>query len=305
MKQFSAEQINAILEYSAFIPFLKDCFQSAIAVPDRTHHELPHGTLLMMPAWNEQFLGIKLATVHPENQALDLPSIHATYFLQSAKTGEPLALLEGKALTIKRTAAASALAASFLAPQNATKLLMIGNGALAPELIKAHATMRPIREVRIWGRNSGHVEQLIRSIHWNNLQVQSTENLQDAVQWADVISCATLSKTPLVHGAWLKPGQHIDLVGSYKPDMREADDEVIRKSSIFVDTPLAMKESGDLALPLKNGIITPQNIQADLKSLCANNQLVRKIKSEITVFKSVGLALEDLAAAAFIFQKTE
>lgn len=304
MKQFSTEQINSFLEYSIFIPFLKACFQSAaITVPDRTHHELPHGTLLMMPAWNEQFLGIKLATVHPEN--VNRPSIHATYILQSAKTGEPLAVFEGKALTIKRTAAASALAASFLAPENATKMLMIGNGALAPELIKAHATVRPIREVLIWGRNPGHVEQLIQSTHWDNLQVQKAENLQDAMKWADIISCATLSKTPLVQGGWLKPGQHIDLVGSYKPDMREADDAVMQRAAIFVDTPLAMKESGDLALPLKNGIISHQDIQADLKALCIGNQSGRKNKSEITVFKSVGLALEDLAAAAFIFQKTE
>lgn len=304
MKQFSAQQINSFLEYSIFIPFLKDCFQSAaITVPDRTHHELPHGTLLMMPAWNEQFLGIKLATVHPEN--VTQPSIHATYILQSAKTGEPLALFEGKALTVKRTAAASALAASFLAPENATKMLMIGNGALAPELIKAHATVRPIREVLIWGRNPGHVEQLIQSTHWNNLQVKKSDNLKDATQWADIISCATLSKTPLVQGGWLRPGLHIDLVGSYKPDMREADDEVMRKSGIFVDTPLAMKESGDLALPLHNKIITPKDIQADLQALCTGNHSGRKNKSEITVFKSVGLALEDLAAAAFIFQKTE
>ncbi|MBK7873031.1 MAG: ornithine cyclodeaminase family protein [Saprospiraceae bacterium] len=305
MKQFSAEQINSMLEYQAFIPFLKDCFQSEITVPDRTHHDMPNGTLLMMPAWNEEYLGIKLATVHPENKNLGLPSIHATYLLQSAKTGEPLALFDGKALTIKRTAAASALAASFLAKEDATKLLMIGNGALAPELIKAHTTVRPIKEVLIWGRNEENVEQLIQSTDWNNLQVQRAENLQDAIHWADIISCATMSKTPLVEGAWLSPGQHIDLVGSYKPDMREADDAVIQRASIFVDTLLAMKESGDLALPLKNGRMIPQDIQADLKALCIKNQLIRKNNQEITVFKSVGFALEDLAAAAFIFQKTE
>ncbi|MDX1942836.1 MAG: ornithine cyclodeaminase family protein [Saprospiraceae bacterium] len=303
MKQFSAEQINSMLEYQAFIPFLKDCFQSEITVPNRTHHGMSNGTLLMMPAWNEEYLGIKLATVHPENKNLGLPSIHATYLLQSAKTGEPLALLDGKALTVKRTAAASALAASFLAKKNATKLLMIGNGALAPELIKAHATVRPIRAVQIWGRNAANVAYLIESMEWQGLQVQRAENLKEAIQWADVISCATMSKTPLVEGAWLKPGQHIDLVGSYKPDMREADDAVIQCASIFVDTLLAMKESGDLALPLKSEVTKPQDIQADLKSLCIGNHPGRKNEQEISVFKSVGLALEDLAAAAFIFKQ--
>ena len=303
MKTFTSEQINSILTYDTFIPFLKKCFQSAVSVPDRIHHDLPNGTLLLMPAWDKDFLGIKLATVHPENASQNIPSIHATYLLQSAKTGEPLALFEGKSLTVKRTAAASALASSFLAKPDATRLLMIGNGALAPELIKAHATVRPIKEVQIWGRNLENVNQLIKSTSWDDLSVNSIENLQEAIKWADIISCATLSKTPLIQGDWIRAGQHIDLVGSYKPDMREADDVVLQRASVFVDTKLAMKESGDLAIPLKNGIIDQSTIRADLQTLCTSKHSGRKNKDEITVFKSVGFALEDLAAAAFIFQQ--
>jgi len=301
MQQFTAEQIRATLAYAEFVPFLRQFFVTATNVPDRAHHDLPNATLLLMPAWNDEFLGVKIATVHPENE--DLPSIHATYFLQSAKTGEPLATFEGKALTARRTAAASALAASYLARADAKKLLLVGNGALAPELIEAHASVRPIEAVRIWGRNPANVEALIEFTGWQGLQVERAVDLREAVQWADIISCATLTKTPLLHGDWLRPGQHVDLVGSFKPDMREADDAVLRRARIFIDTPMALRESGDLAIPLKNGVIQKSDIRADLASLCTGTHVGRSQAEEITVFKSVGVALEDLAAAAFIFQK--
>lgn len=302
MKNFTAQQIQTILTYEAFIPFLQQYFQQVVQVPDRTHHDLPHATLLLMPAWSEDFLGVKLATIHPENAGKNLPAVHAIYTLQSAKTGEPIALFDGKSLTVKRTAAASALAASMLARKDSERLLMIGNGALAPELIKAHATVRPIKEVKIWGRNARNVDELIEKTDWLGLNVVRAIHLQKATQWADIISCATLSKTPLVEGNWLQPGQHIDLVGSYKPDTREADDAVMQRSSIFIDTPLAMKESGDLAITLKNNVIIASDIQADLQALCTGQHAGRKNEVEITVFKSVGFALEDLAAATFMIQ---
>lgn len=305
MKSFTAEHIQALLDYHRFIPYLKQCFQLAINVPERAHHDLPNGTLLLMPAWNEALLGIKFATVHPDNAALDLPSIHATYLLSSATTGEPLALFEGKSLTVKRTAAASALAASFLAPPDATRLLMIGNGALAPELIKAYATVRPIEEVQIWGRNAAHVAHLIDNTDWQHLKVSRADDLQEAVNQSDIISCATLSKTPLLRGEWLRPGQHLDLAGSFKPDMREADDAVVQRALLFVDTPLALKESGDLAIPLQKAIIQLADIQADLQKLCRGEHPGRIDSTAITVFKSVGFALEDLAAAAYILQTSK
>jgi len=307
MKLYTASEIENALTYRTFIPFLKMAFQSNIEVPNRLHYDIEKATALIMPAWNLEYFGLKIVTVHPENSKYDLPSIHADYLLKSAKTGENIAILEGKTLTSKRTAAASALAASYLARANSSKLLMIGNGALAPELIMAHASVRPISEVLIWGRNISKVNQLIASRDWQNLEVKAVQNLNEAIQWADIISCATLSETPLIHGEYIKAGQHIDLVGSYKPDMREADDLVISKSRIFVDSLHAVKESGDLAIPVANGILKSSDIQADLFELSKNDSFARQTDSEITVFKSVGLALEDLAAAIFIanFKKTK
>ncbi len=304
MKFYSIETIASILDYDGFIPFLKKAFQTSIETPNRLHYELPKGTALMMPAWNNHYLGIKIVTVHSQNATLKLPSIHANYVLQSAETGEPFGIFEGKTLTSKRTAAASALASSFLSRKDSSKLLMVGNGALAPELIRAHATVRPIEEVKIWGRNPQKVQHFIDSHDWKSLEVSFANDLNAAVTWADIVSCATLSETPLILGKYLKAGQHIDLVGSYQAHTREADDAVMAQASIFVDTFLAMQESGDLVIPLKNGIITEKNILSDLKTLSEQNNFRRENDNEITLFKSVGLALEDLAAAIYIIQNT-
>ena len=303
MKYFDAETVNAHLDYSLFIPFLKKQFTKEIEVPNRAHHNFGENTLLTMPAWNDEFLGTKLATVHPSNKLRNLPAIHATYFLQSAITGEAIATFEAKSLTNKRTAAASALASSLLSRTNSKRLLMIGNGTLAPELIRAHSSIRPIEEVYIWGRNSKNVDTLIAKNDWNNLKVRRANNLKEVVQMADIISCATLSKMPLIVGEWLQNGQHVDLVGSYKPDMREADDTTILRSRVFVDTFHALKESGDLSIPLGNNILKRTDIQADLKTLCTCQNQGRTSSEEITLFKSVGYALEDLAAAVFVYQQ--
>lgn len=305
MKYFDAKTVNQSLDYHSFIPFLKEMFTKEIEVPSRAHHNFGDNTLLTMPAWNNEFLGTKLATVHPNNKELNLPAIHATYFLQSAITGVAIATFEAKSLTNKRTAAASALASSFLSKSESSKLLMIGNGTLAPELIKAHSAIRPIEEVYIWGRNPKNVDNLIAQNNWKGLNVKRADNLKKAIQSVDIISCATLSKTPLIVGEQLKEGQHIDLVGSYKPDMREADDVTIKRSKVFVDTFHALIESGDLSIPLEKGILKKANIQADLKTLCSHQHQGRTSSNEITLFKSVGYALEDLAAAVFVYnQKT-
>ena len=204
MKYFDAKTVNAHLDYRLFIPFLKVKFTKKIEVPNRAHHNFGANTLLTMPAWNNEFLGTKIATVHPNNKTLNLPAIHATYFLQSAITGEAIATFEAKSLTNKRTAAASALASSFLSRKDSKRLLMIGNGALAPELIKAHSAVRPIEEVLIWGRNSKNVDILIAQNDWKGLKVQRADSLEKAIKEVDIVSCATLSKMPLIIGEWLQ-----------------------------------------------------------------------------------------------------
>ena len=311
MKHISAQDIQQCFSYEEFIPELKQAFCANYVVPQRHHYEYENGvgpntsTLLLMPAWsNGAFVGIKTVTVSPYNGEFDLPSIQGIYTLINAKNGLIEALLEAKALTVKRTAAASALASSFLSREDAETLLMVGTGALAPELIAAHCAVRSIKRVLIWGRSVGKSQDVIQKLNIDGIEVDPVDSIERGVGEADIVSVATLSPTPLVFGKWLQPGQHLDMVGAYKPNMREADDECLLRSSIFVDnTEGATKETGDLAMPLKAGVITMSDIKADLFQLAQGEKEGRSTANEITFFKSVGHALEDLSAALYIMKK--
>lgn len=310
MRMISAADIDQAFDYQEFLPLLKEAFCGDYQVPQRHHYEYENGvgdntsTLLLMPAWsNGEYVGIKTVTVSPYNGQFDLPSIQGTYTLINAKNGLVDCLMDAKALTVKRTAATSALAASYLAKPEAKTLLMVGTGALAPELIQAHCIVRPIEKVLIWGRSIEKAQALIKDLSHLPVTLEGVENLEEGVKSTDIISVATLSLEPLVFGDWLQPGQHLDLVGAYRPDMRETDDEALKRSSLYIDHPGALKETGDLAIPLAEGMIKEDDIQNELKGLCAADELARKSDQEITLFKSVGHALEDLSGALYILKK--
>jgi ornithine cyclodeaminase/alanine dehydrogenase-like protein (mu-crystallin family) len=311
MKIIGKEDMEKALNYAALIPHLKAAFCEDYTVPERHHHHYQssetgaESTLLLMPAWRSgKYLGVKMVTVSPENGQYDLPAIQGTYSLFDTKNGIPVANLDAKILTAKRTAAASALASSFLSRKNSNSLLMIGTGALAAELIPAHATVRPLEKVWIWGRNKSKAEQLAQQFSGSNFSVEVIDNPEEVANEASIISCATLSSTPLVLGKWITKGQHIDLVGAYRPDMRESDDEVILKSTVFVDSrENAPKEAGDLIQPIQQGKLKLDDIKADLFELCKGEKEGRTNDNEIICFKSVGHALEDLAAAELVMKK--
>ena len=310
--QIDNQFIENNTDFLELISALKQGFSSnEIIIPMRHHHDFPNpevnsdSTLLLMPAWNpSKVSGVKIVTVSPENGQFDLPSIQGTYIYFDAIKGTIKAILEAKSLTAKRTAAASALASSYLSKKDASSLLMIGTGALSINLIKAHASVRPIKQVYIWGRDFKKATALCNQLEHESFECTPIKNILDKISEVDIISSATLSKTPLVLGSHLKPGQHIDLVGAYKKDMREADDNVIIKSSIFVDTyEGGLKESGDIVIPIQNNILKKEDIKADLFELCSNTKEGRSNTSEITVFKSVGYALEDLVAATYYYNQ--
>lgn len=310
MRVYSASAVEAALETPALVEQLRGIFRSKITVPPRQHYTVPVGdspaaTLLLMPAWQEtRYIGVKIVSVFPGNGAQGLPSVMGAYVLMSARTGEPLAMIDGRMLTLRRTAAASALAATYLARADASRLLMIGTGALAPHLILAHAMVRPIREVVVWGRSPAKAEALARTLTSRYLKVSATTDLPGAVSGAHVISCATLTHEPLVRGEWLQPGQHLDLVGGFTPEMREADDSVIERSRVYVDTPVALKEAGDIVQPLQSGALVEKMIAGDLAELAQGRCHGRSFYNQITLFKSVGTAIEDLGAAMLLFERT-
>jgi len=310
--QINADFIEQNTDFSNLISALKQGFSSKeIIVPMRHHHDFPNpdvhsdSTLLLMPAWKPSHeAGVKIVTVSPENGQHNLPSIQGTYIYLDAKKGTIKAILEAKSLTAKRTAAASALASSFLSRKNSNSLLMIGTGALSLNLIKAHASVRPLESVYVWGRTIEKAKAICNQLSNEKYVAKAIETIEEKISEVDIISCATLSQTPLVFGKYLKEGQHIDLVGAYKKDMREADDETIKKSSVFVDTfQGGLKESGDIVIPLNNGTLKKEDIKADLFQLCLSKESGRTNDSEITIFKSVGHALEDLVAAKYYYTK--
>ena len=304
MRILSAADVEGALDWDGLVERLRRAFRRGAEVPVRHHHEIanpggPEGTLLLMPAWQTgQHIGIKVATVFPDNDARGLPSVMGAYLLLDAKSGAPIALIDGPMLTVKRTAAASALASSYLSRPDCERFLMIGTGSLAPYLIMAHASVRPICNVLIWGRSPDKAARLAKRLDRPDFRVAATDDLEAAARGAHVISCATLSKDPLVRGDWLQPGQHLDLVGAFRPDMRESDDTAIRRARVFVDTrDGALAEAGDIVQPIESGVLDPDDVAGDLFDLTRGERAGRRFYDQITLFKSVGTALEDLAAA--------
>lgn len=309
---YTAEQVREALPWLKLIDALEHQFQQGCVMPVRHHHQInvpgeQQATLLLMPAWVEgEYLGVKQVYVFPGNGARNLPAISGNYLLNCGKTGQLLAMLDGAELTARRTAAASVLAARYLARKDSASLLLVGTGKLCRNLVEAYASSFALQRIAIWGRNLEKSQAVAEQLQQAGYPAFAVEQLQQEVQRADIISCCTLSEQPLIQGEWLKPGAHLDLIGGFRPNMREADDAAVRRCRVFVDTfEGATQEAGDIVVPLQNGTLTLQAIQADLFQLCRGQRSGRENSEEITLFKSVGAALEDLAAAILVYQRSQ
>ncbi len=305
------EELRRHLSYPALIDALRDAFCESIHAPRRHVHTISgqeSSTLLLMPVWQEsKQLGVKLVTVMPENRSKGQPTVQGLFILMDASTGTPLALMDGEQLTLRRTAAASALASGYLSRADSRHLLIVGTGQLAPQMAVAHCAVRPIQTVTVWGRDAGKAHQMLETLREAGIdpavELSVAVDLAVAAAQADIICCATTSKEPLVRLSCIKPGTHIDLVGGFRPDMREADDALVANARLFVDTfDGALAEAGDLVQPMKAGHITRERVLAELKCLASRRHPGRNNDLEITLFKSVGTAIEDLAAAQLAWQ---
>jgi ornithine cyclodeaminase/alanine dehydrogenase-like protein (mu-crystallin family) len=313
----SAGEVDDALTYTRLVDALCRTFAEGVQAPTRHHHAIdrPDGaasTLLLMPAWTDfsargtsagGYIGVKIVTVSPDNNALGKPAVMGVYLLSDGLTGEPLAMIDGQALTVWRTATASALAARYLARPNASRMAMMGAGRLAPHLIRAHAAIRPVSHVTIWNRSEENAYAVAEALADDPFEVTVAPDRESAVRDADIVTAATISESPLVEGRWLKPGAHVDLVGAFTPKLRESDDEAVRRSALFVDTfDGALSEGGDLVQPMNAGLIARDDVRADLAMLCRNEHPGRTSDEEITLFKSTGCALEDLAAGILVYE---
>jgi len=281
-----------------YIEALREGFRGEVTAPPRfVSPTVAATTFFAMPAWNAAFTGIKTITLKADNATRGLPTIQGTYQIFDNAIGAAVAVMDGTELTRRRTAAASALAADYLARQDASTLLLVGAGALAPHFAQAHAAVRPIKRILIFNRTHEKALALAKE-----LGGEAVTDVAAACGLADIISCVTSAQTIVLHGRNIRPGTHIDLVGAYTPEMRETDADAVAMSRVYVDVhEVARHEAGDLHCAAKEGKFEWSSVQGDLHQLTRGEVLGRRTDSEVTLFKSCGTALEDLSAAAMVY----
>ena len=302
-----AGAVHAALDYPSLVDALREAFVAGATAPVRSSHVVtPQGDrLLVMPAWDGRGLGVKLVTVFPHNRARGVASVAALYVLMDGATGHPVALIDGEALTLRRTGAASALASRYLSRPDAKRLLVVGTGALAPYVAAAHCAVRPIERIDVWGRHREAARRTAAVLQSQGLPAVPVPSLDDALAEADIVSCATTSRDAIVRGDAVRAGTHVDLVGAFTREMREGDDRLVQRASVFVDTFAgALEEAGDLVQPLRAGVIARDHVLAELADLASGRHPGRRDAQEVTLFKSVGTALEDLCAAELVARRS-
>lgn len=305
MRVFDADEVHRLLDYPSLVEALRAA-HAADRMPLSRSSVMgePPGEankFVSLVAWAAgDVIAVKLVGVFPANLALTPPepSVQGLVTLFHGATGRPLLAADGAAMTFRKTAADSALGADLLARRDAAVLLVVGAGGLAPHVALAHAAVRPsLREVLIWNRTAGRAAAVAAGLAARGLPARPVSDLDAAVARADVVSCVTMSTVPLVKGALLKPGAHVDLVGAYLPEMREADDDVVRRARLFVDTRHGCDGSGEIAEPVARGLITLGSIEADLFDLCAGRHPGRTAPGDVTMYKNVGGGHLDLFTA--------
>jgi ornithine cyclodeaminase len=303
LRVYSAAEVHAALSWDRLATAIAAAFVAGVQAPPRQAYALDErDVLFLMPAWNREALGVKLVTFMPDAVTHGAPTVQASYLLCDRATGAPRALIDGEALTLRRTAATSALAARHCARSGARTLLVVGTGRLAPWMARAHAALHPgIERVAVWGRRAAAADAIARELAAEGLPATAATDLESAVRGADIVSCATTAVEPIVRGQWLRAGTHLDLVGGFKPSMREVDDVAVARSRTVVDTyGGALGDSGELRHALDGGAITRAGIVAELAEDLRGEVRARTAPTDITLFKSVGAALEDLAAALVV-----
>lgn len=310
MNYIDFDDVAGALPYDELVESLREIYRAEGMSADRHLVDLesinstPGTCIAFMPAWGPGHnLTTKIFTIFPDNSNLGLPTIYALILVLDPTTGKPKAILDGTEVTRRRTACMSALAADYLARPDSRNLVVCGAGALAPHAAMAHASVRPIETIGIWARRAEAAESVVQYLQSQrqDLDIYVVDDLADACQRADIVSSQTSSPDPIVFGKWISPGTHMDFVGSHESNRRECDDEAARRSRIFVDVmETAMKEAGDILIPLRSGVIDQKQIIGDLSDLAGERVSGRKTNDEVTLFKSTGSSLADMAAAELV-----
>lgn len=313
MKVIEATDVHRVLTFPELVETIRATFGKPAGTPRRTLYRLReddpfHDAFAVLPAWSADVIGVKAFTYMPSNAPKGWPVLHSKILLFDRETGAPLALVDGTSVTYWRTAAVAALAADYLARKDATKLLICGTGNLSPYMTLAHASVRSYDDIAIWGRNAENAAKAVEVVKAKRpeLSVRAVTDLESAARAADVICCATASKQPVILGAWVRPGTHTDFFGNHERTNRETDTELVVKSRVYVDSRAnAMNEAGEILLPIEEGRIKADHVIGELADLCSGKVGGRQSAEEITLFKSVGTALSDVAAASLVTQRQE
>lgn len=312
MMYLDSDKVHEIADFRVLVDAILEMFAAGCECLERLTLSQPtlFGTSadsLIQPGWMPgKALGVKIANVFYDNNARGLPTVMGSYILFDGNTGRPLAYIDGLSETFIKTAANSAAASKVLSRRESQSLLMIGAGKLAPYLIKAHIAVRPITKVMISNRTRANAEALAASLKLDNIDVTVVDDVSQAAQEADIISCATYAAEPVLKGEWIRQGCHIDLVGGYRPDQREADDGVITRGGgrIFVDARQTTVEiAGDVIHPIASGALRHEGV-ADMFEVVQGRKPGRRAENEITVFKSGGGGHEDLAVALSLYRQS-
>ncbi len=306
MQFIAKEDVERLAPYGPLIEALAKGLREPIESPPRSHFNPNHdaSAVLIMPAWKpHQVMGTKIVSIWPENNSRGQSAVSAIYVVTSCKDGTPLAVIDGTELTLRRTAAAAALAARSLARPNSRRLAVLGTGALSAHMAMAHHSVFTLSEVTVWGRQLEKAQRVVASLAQVGIAAQATTDLQLALANADIVAAATTASTPFIPSAWVKAGTHLGLIGAFTANMAEAELQLLPRARLFADNRAAVLEKGgEVVQALRAGLISAQDVLAELSELVASPALIdgRRAESDITVFKSVGFAALDLIAAEHV-----
>lgn len=307
MKHFDMKAIQTALPYPLLVDALAQGLQQFAQTPARSFFSPNQDAscVMIMPAWRpHQMMGVKLVSIWPENNAKGESAVSAVYVMISCLDGRPLAVLDGTELTLRRTAAAAALAAKRLARENSETLAVLGTGSLSVPLVQAHTDTMRFKNVLVWGRQFHKAQRVVNQLKELGIEVRAMGDLEETLALSDVVAVATTATEPFLKAAWVKPGTHISLVGAFTPQMAEAEPVLMARSQLFADCRASVLEKGgEVFQAIEQGLVLDSDIIADLAELTA--QLDRSWRHDgqaITVFKSVGFALLDLIAAELVIK---
>jgi 1-pyrroline-2-carboxylate reductase [NAD(P)H] len=310
MKVISAEEVHQALSFPALVDALQEAYAGNYSMPPRQVFLLDEGgstndAFAVLPSWSDQLIAVKAFTYFPDAQE-PYKSLYSKVMLFDREHGEPLALVDGTTVTFWRTAGISGLATRLLAREDAETMLMLGTGNLAPYIIRANASVRDLKKIMVWGRTGSKAEAIVSLMgeEFPGIEILAIEDRQSACAEADIVVAATGSQEPVVLGEWIQPGTHTDFIGNHHASKRECDTELILKSKVYADSRVnAFKEAGEILVPIEEGVFSREGVVAELAEMCQGSATLRESDEEITLFKSIGMAMSDLVGAGLAYRR--